>query len=443
METYIVGGFVREKLRGSVRSNTDRDFVVVGSTPEEMCSLGFNSVGKSFPVYLHPKTGEEYALARKERKVGEKHTDFTFEFTPDISLEEDLERRDFTMNAIAFNIKDEKCWSEKLVDPFNGCTDIDNKVIRHINSEHFIEDPLRILRAARFASTLNFSIADETKVLLKDMVNSGMLSHLTVERVWKETDKVLQTASKPSIYFEVLREIGALKILFPEIDALFNTPEQIKYHPSGNTGKHTMSALDMVSTASYNNDNIGKIRFATLTHDLGKALTPKEILPSHYGHDKEGLPVIDKMCLRLKIPNDYREFALLACKYHMRFFNFKEMNIKKLYDILDDITGFKDFIIFNQLVDVFEADSCSEYIYLNPKEGFSYLREKRDIVEEIRLYMLNLYYAAISVSYKDVPNYEKYTGKLCGIRLRECRISKMKQRRREENDEGQQSNDSN
>lgn len=237
MKIYLVGGAVRDKLLG--KEPHDKDYVVVGSTVEEMLSLGFTQVGKDFPVFLHPETGEEYALGRTERKTGDKHTDFSFEFSFNVTLEDDLARRDFTINAMAMDME-----SGEVIDYFNGKQDLENKILRAVRPETFIEDPLRLLRGCRFAAQLNFNIASETMELFKKMVADGMLEHLTSERVWKETEKALSSGYDSEKYFETLNQCGALKVLFPEIDKLFDTPEKLEYHPLGNTGLHTMACLD-------------------------------------------------------------------------------------------------------------------------------------------------------------------------------------------------------
>lgn len=237
MKVYLVGGAVRDYFFN--KKPHDKDYVVVGSTIEGMLALGFTQVGKEFPVFLHPKTSEEYALARTERKTGNKHTDFSFEFSPNVTLEDDLIRRDFTINAMAMDIE-----TGEVIDYFNGKQDLENKILRAVRPETFIEDPLRLLRGCRFAAQLKFNIASETMELFKKMVADGMLEHLTSERVWKETEKALSSGYDSEKYFETLNQCGALKVLFPEIDKLFDTPEKLEYHPLGNTGLHTMACLD-------------------------------------------------------------------------------------------------------------------------------------------------------------------------------------------------------
>ncbi len=268
MQVYLVGGAVRDQLLGLPIS--DRDFVVVGTTPEAMLEQGFQQVGKDFPVFLHPKTHEEYALARTERKTGAGYTGFSCYSAPDVTIEDDLLRRDLTINAMA------QSDSGEIIDPFNGIKDLENRLLRHVSSA-FSEDPLRVLRVARFAARYfeyGFSIAPETLALMQSMAATGELSHLTAERVWAETEKALKSSS-PQVYFDVLRQCGALRVLFPEIDGLFGVPAPEKWHPEIDTGVHTLMVMKVIATLS---DDID-IRFAALCHDVGKALTPPSVLP--------------------------------------------------------------------------------------------------------------------------------------------------------------------
>lgn len=302
MKVYLVGGAVRDKLLGLPIS--DRDYVVVGTTPEAMLAKGFQQVGKDFPVFLHPKTHEEYALARTERKIGSGYTGFSCYSAPDVTIEDDLLRRDLTINAIAQSDTGE------LIDPHHGVRDLKNRVLRHV-SDAFLEDPLRVLRVARFAARYyaqGFRIAPETMFLMQSMSETGELSHLTPERVWTETHKALMSNS-PQIYFEVLRECGALAILFPEIDNLFGVPAPEKWHPEVDTGIHILMVMRVVATLSKDID----VRFAALCHDLGKGLTPKAVWPSHPQHGEAGIPLIIDLCERYKIPSHQRS-RLLSCK---------------------------------------------------------------------------------------------------------------------------------
>lgn len=318
MKIYQVGGSVRDRLRG--RQPQDYDYVVTGASPEEMLARGFVRVGKDFPVFLHPESKEEYALARKEIKTGCGHADFCFIFDPSVTLEEDLERRDFTCNAIAFDPQ-----TDEYFDPFNGRKDIENRVLRHINAEHFQEDPLRVLRLCRFAAQLNFTPAPETLELVTRMTAEGQLAHLSAERIWKELEKALRFPDFPR-FVQTARACGALEAVLPEVNRLWNTPERTDYHPEGNSGDHTLSALEQAAGGN------ALIRFGILLHDIGKTVTPAEILPSHHNHEQNGLEIIRTICRRLKIPNHYRDFALTACRYHMKFCKIPEMRIGTLVD---------------------------------------------------------------------------------------------------------------
>lgn len=321
MKIYKVGGAVRDKILG--KSSHDNDYVVVGATKDEMISLGFKPVGKAFPVFLHPKTKEEYALARKERKTGDKHTDFEFVFSPDITLKEDLERRDLTCNAIAY---DEE--TKEYIDYFGGLDDIRNRTLKHINATHFVEDPLRVLRVCRLSAQLDFDAHPETIDLCKKMVADGAMTNLTVERIYDELKKALMS-KKPSRFFILMHETGALKEVMPELDVLYDTPEHSLYHPEGTTFGHIMTALDLMPNASL------LVKFGILTHDFGKALTPKDILPRHLGHENRAGGPIKVLCRRLKIQKKYCRFALAAAKYHMLYFKLFQMRCCKIYDLVD------------------------------------------------------------------------------------------------------------
>ncbi|XXN62754.1 multifunctional CCA addition/repair protein [Enterobacter ludwigii] len=305
MKTFLVGGAVRDALlRLPVK---DRDWVVVGTTPEAMLAEGYQQVGRDFPVFLHPRSREEYALARTERKNGKGYTGFVTQFAPDVSLEQDLQRRDLTINAIA------QSDSGELIDPYGGQRDLAQRQLRHVSAA-FNEDPLRVLRVARFAARfahLNFRIADETQALMREMAVSGELAHLTAERVWKETEKALLTRN-PQVYFQVLRDCGALQVLFPEIDSLYGIPAPIKWHPEIDTGVHALMTLTMSAALSDQLD----VRFATLFHDVGKALTPPEKWPSHHGHGLAGVPIVEALCQRLRVPNQIRDLALVVTEFH-------------------------------------------------------------------------------------------------------------------------------
>ena len=303
MQTYIVGGAVRDELLG--RPNADRDYVVVGATPEAMLAQGFRPVGKDFPVFLHPDTHEEYALARTERKTGRGYHGFAFHAAPDVTLDDDLARRDLTINAMA------KSADGRLIDPFHGQRDLQAKVLRHVGPA-FAEDPVRILRIARFAARFSdFSIAPETLELMRGMVAAGEVDHLVAERVWQELAKGLME-DKPSRMFEVLRDCGALARLLPEVDKLFGVPQRADYHPELDTGIPTLMVVDQSALRGF----ALPVRFSALTHDLGKAETPADILPRHLGHEERSVRLTEKLCARLRVPNDCRDLALLMARYH-------------------------------------------------------------------------------------------------------------------------------
>ena len=327
MKVYLVGGAVRDMVLN--KTPHDKDYVVFGATREEMLKAGFQQIGKRFPVFLHPVTKNEYALARKEKKIGDKHTDFRFLFTPDITPAEDVMRRDFTCNALLYD--EEK---NELIDLVGGVNDIQNKVLKHINSEHFTEDPLRVLRMCRFAAKLDFTIAPETMALAQKMVNDGMLSHLTPERIWGEISSALNEKNFP-LFILSMRDCGALKAILPEVVRLWETPERTDYHPEGNSGAHTILTLEHAENLS------ARIKFALLLHDIGKTLTPPEILPSHHGHDKVAAPLIKDICRRLRVPHDYLDFALMTSAQHMQIRNVTDMRKRRLLTMLFDICGLK------------------------------------------------------------------------------------------------------
>lgn len=346
MKVYLVGGAVRDELLGLPVS--DRDYVVVGSTPETMLAQGFQQVGKDFPVFLHPQTHEEYALARTERKTGAGYTGFSCYSAPDVTIEDDLLRRDLTINAIA---KDDQ---GQLTDPYNGVDDLKARVLRHV-SEAFAEDPLRVLRVARFAARYaeqGFHIAPETLSLMQTMTASGELTHLTAERVWAETEKALKSKS-PQVYFEVLRQCGALAVLFPEIDNLFGVPAPAKWHPEIDTGIHTLMVLRMAAQLSTDVD----IRFSALCHDVGKALTPKTIWPSHPHHGEAGVALIDNLCDRLKIPNSTRELARLTARFHDKIHVINRLKAQELVQLFDGLDSWRKPERIAQLGVISEADA--------------------------------------------------------------------------------------
>ena len=319
IKTYLVGGAIRDRALGL--KIFDRDWVVVGATPQQMVDRGYEPVGKDFPVFINRETGEEYALARTERKTSKGYQGFAFNASSEITLEEDLARRDLTINAMA---EDDQ---GNLIDPFNGMQDLQNGIIRHV-SDAFIEDPVRILRVARFAARFKFTIAEETKALLEKMVNNGEVDALVPERVWTEMNKALNTDA-PQIFFQTLRDCGALARVLPEIDGLFGVPQTAKHHPEIDSGVHTLMVIEQATKIT--SDPL--VRFAALVHDLGKAITPQEILPSHRGHESSGLPLINELCERLRVPKKYRDLALAVAEYHLhmhKMFDLKASTVLKM-----------------------------------------------------------------------------------------------------------------
>lgn len=346
MEIYLVGGYVRDKLLGLPVK--DHDWVVVGATPEEMLELGYRQVGKFFPVFLHPESGEEYALARTERKIGPGYTGFEFHADPDVTLTEDLQRRDITINAVAETSDGE------LIDPYGGIRDLEQRLLRHV-SPAFVEDPVRILRVARFAARFaaqGFKVASETMQLMREMVLNGEVDALVPERVWQEWQRAL-AESQPSRFYEVLRECGALAKLFPEIDCLFGVPQRKDYHPEVDTGIHTMLVVDQAARISPDVE----VRFAALVHDLGKCLTPREEWPHHVKHEARGVPVVQALCDRYKVPNPYRDLAVHVTQYHLHYHRAAELSASSMLKTLNAIDAFRRPERFEQFLLACEADS--------------------------------------------------------------------------------------
>ncbi|MDH5552326.1 MAG: multifunctional CCA addition/repair protein [Nitrosomonas sp.] len=337
MKTYLVGGSVRDELLGLCVK--DHDYVVVGTTPEAMVQLGYRPVGKDFPVFLHPQTHEQYALARTERKISRGYKGFDVYTSPKITLQEDLARRDLTINALA---KDE---DGNIIDPFNGIADLEAGILRHI-SPAFSEDPVRILRTARFAARFGFQIAPETLALMKDMVHNGEVDALVPERVWQEIARGLME-NHPSRMFYMLRECGALARIMPEVNVLFGVPQPPKHHPEIDTGVHVMMAIDYAASKNYSLP----IRFATLTHDLGKGTTPPEEWPRHIGHEARSIQLTQDLCDRIKIPKEERSLALLVAQYHgdvHRAGELKPSTIAKILQAADAYrkpARFKEFLL--------------------------------------------------------------------------------------------------
>ena len=352
MKVYQVGGAVRDALLGLPVKDTDH--VVVGATPEQMEKLGYRPVGKDFPVFLHPKSNEEYALARTERKTAKGYKGFQVFASPEVTLEEDLARRDLTINAIARDT------AGQLIDPFNGQADIQSRTLRHV-SDAFVEDPVRILRAARFAARFTeFSVAPETMALMKQMVAAGEVDALVAERVWQELSKGLMEA-KPSRMFEVLRECGALQRIFPELDRLWGVPQPPQHHPEIDTGVHVMMVIDYAAAQGYSLP----VRFAALTHDLGKGTTPKDILPRHIGHEERSVGLLKDVCQRLRVPNDCKELAHIVAKFHGKVGRTDEMRADTLVRLLQDTDAFRQPQRFREFLRACESDSRGRPGYEN------------------------------------------------------------------------------
>jgi tRNA nucleotidyltransferase (CCA-adding enzyme) len=346
MESWLVGGAVRDHLLGIPLK--DRDWVVTGATPEDLLQRGFKPVGNDFPVFLHPQTGEEYALARTERKTAKGYHGFQFYAAPDVTLQEDLARRDLTINAMA---QDEQ---GNLIDPYGGQADLQHKLLRHV-SVAFAEDPVRILRVARFAArfaSLGFEVAEETQQLMQNMVAAGEVDALVPERVWQETVRALSEPA-PERFFEVLRDCGALRVLFPEVERLFGVPQPAQYHPEIDCGIHTLLVLQQAVKLS----DAPEVRFAALTHDLGKGLTPADILPSHHGHELVSRQLTTQLCERLKVPIRFRELAEHVAEQHGRIHKALELRPKTLLNVLETTDAFRKPERFEQLLLACEADS--------------------------------------------------------------------------------------
>ena len=346
MDIYLVGGAVRDSLLG--RPVAERDWVVVGATPEELQARGFTPVGRDFPVFLHPHTREEHALARLERKTGPGYRGFVTEFAPDVTLEQDLARRDLTINAMA------QATDGHLIDPHGGRADLERRVLRHV-SPAFVEDPVRILRIARFLARfahLGFSVAAETLELMRQMSASGELDALVPERVWRELERLLGEPT-PRAGIELLRECGALRIVLPELDALFGVPQSPKWHPEVDTGEHVLLALQVAAGRAAP----VSVRFAVLMHDLGKALTPRSEWPKHIAHETRGVPAIESLCQRLRVPQEHRDLALLASRFHTHVHRGLELRAATLLEVLESADAFRRPGRFAELLEVCECDA--------------------------------------------------------------------------------------
>ncbi|MCL1635777.1 multifunctional CCA addition/repair protein [Luteimonas sp. SX5] len=405
MKTYLVGGAVRDRLLGLPPG--DRDHVVVGQTPEAMLAAGFKPVGRDFPVFLHPRTGEEYALARTERKSGRGYRGFVVDSDPSVTLEEDLGRRDFTINAIA---EDE---GGHLVDPYGGARDLQARVLRHVGPA-FVEDPLRVLRAARFMARfapLGFEVAPETMALMRQMSASGELDALVPERVWQELSRAL-ASPQPSAFLRTLHDSGALQAVLPEIEALYGVPQRAEYHPEVDTGAHIEMVCDMAAHLAPGDDTIG---FAALTHDLGKALTPAEELPKHIQHEQRGVAPLLALCERLKVPAAHRELAVMACREHLNVHRLAELRDDTVHDLLARCDAFRKPERIAQLALVCEAD----------KRGRGGMADA-DYPQGREL--MRLHAAALAVRGADVAR-EGLEGPALGEALRKARIAAIRRAR--------------
>ena len=406
MKVYLVGGAVRDERLGL--SVSERDWCVVGATPGDMLSDGYKPVGKDFPVFLHPKTGEEYALARTERKTAAGYHGFTFHTDPDVTIEDDLGRRDLTVNAMA--IAD----GGELIDPYGGLRDLENRVLRHV-SDAFAEDPVRILRIAKFAARyadLGFTIADETMALMKDMVSSGEVDALVSDRVWKETEASLR-GKNPPVFFEVLRECGALGVLYPEINSLFGVPQPAKWHPEIDCGIHTMMVLEQASLLS----DSGAVRFAALVHDLGKATTDKKILPKHFGHELRSAKLVAKMSKRFPVPSTFRELGMVVAEFHAHCHRVFDLKPETVLKVLNKTDAFRRPERFEQFITACEADARGRKGLENsPYPQAAYLRGARQ--------------AAADVATSDIVK-DGMSGSDIGKAIGEARLSALKAYKRE------------
>ena len=369
-QIYLVGGAVRDQLLG--KTVQDRDWVVVGSSPDELMAQGFLPVGRDFPVFLHPKTHEEYALARTERKISRGYAGFAFDTSSQITLEEDLSRRDLTINAMA------KDSSGCLIDPFGGKKDLQNKILRHI-SPAFAEDPVRILRTARFAARYGFQVAPETMQLMKNMVENGEVNALVPERVWQEISRGLME-KQPSKMFAVLKECGALAIILPEINALYGVPQRADYHPEIDCAVHTLMAVDYAAQHDFNLAE----RYATLTHDLGKALTPADILPKHHGHEKAGIEPVKTLNKRLNVPKNCAKLALMVVENHGLFHSIHELRPATIVAILHKTDAFRQVQRFMSAVKIGFADTRGRLTFENaPYPQFDHWQEVLKICQAV------------------------------------------------------------
>ena len=401
MKIFLVGGAVRDRLLGRVPH--ERDWVVVGGTPEQLAALGYRAVGKDFPVFLHPSTGEQYALARTERKTGPGYYGFETRFSPDVTLEEDLARRDLTVNAIAED------GDGALVDPYGGRRDLEARLLRHV-SPAFVEDPLRVLRVARFAARyapLGFTVAAETLELMSRIAASGELAALAPERVWAETERALGEAT-PGVYVEVLHRCGALAALFPEIARLDGVPQPAQWHPEVDTLVHSLEVLAVAAELTADTT----VRWAALVHDVGKGATPREEWPRHVGHEERGVALLKAMSARLRVPNEHRDLALLAARLHGRVHRAGEMRPGTLLELLEAADAFRRGERFEQLLLACEADARGRGAELRerPYPQAALMRRVRAAAASARL----------------DPRYAAEPGPQVAERMREARIAAIR-----------------
>jgi len=410
MKTYLVGGAVRDRLlgrSGGDRAGGDRDWVVVGAMPEQMLALGYKAVGRDFPVFLHPQTREEYALARTERKSARGYRGFVVDADPSVTLEQDLARRDFTINAIA------ETDDGTLIDPYGGARDLESRLLRHVG-DAFVEDPVRILRAARFMArfaSLGFSIAPQTLALMRSMVANGEVDALVPERVWQETQRAL-TEATPSAFLSTLRDCGALARVLPEVDALYGVPQRAEFHPEIDTGTHVGMVCDMAARLAP--DDLA-IAFAALTHDLGKALTPAHVLPKHIGHEHAGLAPLHALCERLKIPVELRELAIVCCREHLNIHRIDELRDDTVHDLIARCDGFRKPLRIDQLATLCEAD----------KRGRLGAQDSQYPQAQI---LRTLHRAALAVKASDVigTGEKEAVGAEIGVKVRQARIAAIR-----------------
>ena len=408
---YLVGGAVRDQLLNLPVK--DRDWVIVGATPQTLIDLGYQQVGKDFPVFLHPQSKEEYALARTERKSGQGYTGFICDFSAEITLEQDLIRRDLTINAMAQDLQG------NLYDPYHGADDLRQRILRHV-SPAFVEDPLRVLRVARFAARyhhLGFTIAPETLQLMQTLTQQGELQHLTAERVWAETEKALNEKN-PEIYFETLRQVGALAVLFPELDALYGVPNPAKYHPEIDSFVHTMMVLQQATLLSEQVDcHKSAVRFAAICHDLGKARTPKSNWPHHHGHEKLGITPTRNLCKRLKVPSYYQQLAELTCEYHTHIHKIVELRPETVVKLFNTFDVWRKPLRFMEFLLVCFADTRG-------RKGFEHSQYPQ------QEFALALYQAALKVDIQSIIA-AGFEHKAIRDQLNRGRIFAVKQKRAE------------